>query len=329
MRYLITGGAGFIGSHLAEVLIDRGDEVVALDNLTTGAEINVAPLADHPNFRLVAGSVMDNLLTDELVEDCDSVVHLAAAVGVKLIVEHPARSLRTIIGGTENVLEAAHRYRKPVFVASTSEVYGKNSGKMHEMADRVLGPTSIGRWAYSIGKSVDEVLAFAYWREQELPTIVARFFNTVGPRQTGAYGMVIPRFVTQALRNEDITIYGDGKQSRCFGNVEDVVNGVIALADEPRAVGNVFNLGATEEITIEQLARRIIQLTKSKSKVKFVPYDQAYESGFEDMRRRVPDISKAADLVGFRPRITLHETIRRVAKHIRVELRREKRQAKH
>jgi UDP-glucose 4-epimerase len=311
MRYLITGGAGFIGSHLSEVLIDRGDEVVVLDNLTTGAASNVASLRDHPKFRLVAGSVMDNLLTDELVEECDSVVHLAAAVGVKLIVEHPARSLRTIIGGTENVLEAAHRYRKPALIASTSEVYGKNSGRMHEMADRVLGPTSIGRWAYSIGKSVDEVLAFAYWREQQLPTIVARFFNTVGPRQTGAYGMVVPRFVAQALLGRDVEIHGNGTQTRCFCDVSDVVRAVIGLLDEPKAVGDVFNVGSEEEVTITELADRVLRATGSNSKRRMIPYGEVYGDQYEDMLRRVPDTTKIRTLLAWSPTHDLDAIIKR------------------
>jgi UDP-glucose 4-epimerase len=268
-------------------------------------------LDGNPQFRLVHGSVMDALLVDELVERCDFVVHLASAVGVRLIVEQPARSLRTIVAGTENVLEAAHRYRKPVFVASTSEVYGKNSGKMHEMADRVLGPTSIGRWAYSIGKSVDEVLAFAYWREQQLPTIVARFFNTVGPRQTGAYGMVVPRFVAQALLGRDVEIHGNGTQTRCFCDVSDVVRAVIGLLDEPKAVGDVFNVGSEEEVTITELADRVLRATGSNSKRRMIPYGEVYGDQYEDMLRRVPDTTKIRTLLAWSPTHDLDAIIKR------------------
>jgi UDP-glucose 4-epimerase len=233
------------------------------------------------------------------------------------------RTIETNIIGSEMVLKIANRYRKKVLLASTSEVYGKtNKTPFREEDDMVLGPTSKSRWSYACSKAIDEFLALAYHKKHELPVVVVRLFNTVGPRQTGAYGMVIPRFVTQALRNENITVYGDGKQSRCFANVEDVVKGIIALALEPRAIGHVLNLGATDEISIENLARRIIAITKSRSKLIYIPYDQAYESGFEDMRRRVPDISKAAKLVGYRPRVTLEETIRRVATHLRSELKR-------
>jgi UDP-glucose 4-epimerase len=311
MRYLITGGAGFIGSHLSEALVERGDEVVALDNLTTGAESNLAQLHDNERFCLTLGSIMDPLLVDELAEGCDFIVHLASAVGVKLIVEQPARSLRTIVAGTENVLDAAHRYRKPVFVASTSEVYGKNSGKMHEMADRVLGPTSIGRWAYAIGKSVDEVLAFASWRERGIPTVVARFFNTVGPRQRGAYGMVLPRFVAHALLGSDLEIHGNGTQTRCFCDVTDVVRAVIGLIDSREAVGEVFNVGSEEEVSISELAERVIAATGSASATRTIPYDEVYGDQYEDMLRRVPDTTKIRTLLGWGPAHDLDSIIKR------------------
>jgi UDP-glucose 4-epimerase len=315
VRYLITGGAGFIGSHLSEALVERGDEVVALDNLTTGNEANLAALSNDESFRLVLGSVMDELLVDELVEQCDVIVHLASAVGVKLIVEQPSRSLRTIVAGTEKVLDAAHRYRKKMFVASTSEVYGKNSGKMHENADRVLGPTSVGRWAYSIGKSVDEVLAFAAWREHAIPTVVARFFNTVGPRQIGRYGMVVPRFVASAVLGRDLEIHGDGSQTRCFCDVSDVVRGVLALLDEPRAVGDVFNIGSEEEVSIAELAERVIAAAGSSSARRTIPYEQVYGDQYEDMLRRVPDTAKIRALTGWTPIHDLDSIIKRTLQY--------------
>ncbi len=315
MRYLITGGAGFIGSHLSETLVERGGEVVALDNLTTGTDTNLEHVRDHDRFALVLGSVMDPLLVDELVERCDVVVHLASAVGVKLIVDQPARSLRTIVAGTENVLQAAHRYRRPVFVASTSEVYGKNSGRMHEMADRVLGPTSIGRWAYSIGKSVDEVLAFAAWREHGIPTIVARFFNTVGPRQSGAYGMVLPRFVASALLGRDLEVHGTGSQTRCFCDVSDVVRAIVGLLDEPKAVGEVFNVGSEEEIELADLAQRVITATGSASRCRTIPYGEVYGDQYEDMLRRVPDTTKIRTLLGWAPVYDLDAIIDRTVRY--------------
>jgi len=311
VRYLITGGAGFIGSHLAEAFVARGDDVIVVDNLSTGAERNIEGLRTNEKFRLVLGSVTDGVLVDELVGACDVVVHLASAVGVKLVVEHPARSLRAIVAGTENVLEAAHRYRTPVFVTSTSEVYGKYSGKMHEGADRVIGPTSVGRWAYSIGKSVDEVLAFASWREHGIPTIVARLFNTVGPRQSGAYGMVVPRFVANALLGRDLEIHGTGEQTRCFCDVSDVVRGVLALIDEPKAAGEAFNVGSEEEVSIAELADRVIAAAGSSSSRRMVPYDQLYGDQFEDIPRRVPDTAKVRGLTGWAPAHDLDSIIKR------------------
>lgn len=309
MRYLITGGAGFIGSHLAEALLRRGDEVAILDNLSTGAADNLVDI--RPKVRFIQGSVLDPLLVDEQVEAADCVVHLAAAVGVRLIVEKPLRSFITNIKGTENVLEAAHRYRAKVLIASTSEVYGKSLGDpFREDDDRLIGSNKISRWGYSTSKSVDEVLAFAYHRERGLPIVIARFFNTVGPRQTGAYGMVLPTFVNQAIAGKPLTVYGDGKQSRCFCHVQDVVRALLGLLDERAAEGDVFNVGSTEEVTMRQLAQRVIDMAGSSSSVELVPYDQAYEAGFEDMRRRVPDISKIKATIGWSPERNLDDIIK-------------------
>jgi UDP-glucose 4-epimerase len=316
MRYLITGGAGFIGSHLAEALLGRGDEVTVLDNLSTGAEENLSTVADR--LRFVQGSVMDSLLVDELVEANDVVVHLAAAVGVKLIVERPLHSLLTNIRGSENVLDAAHRYRRKVLLASTSEIYGKNmKGPFSEEDDRVLGSPRVSRWAYSTSKAVDEILAYAYHHERGLPTVVIRLFNTVGPRQTAAYGMVLPRFVEQALNDKALTVHGDGQQTRCFCHVADVIRALLLLLDDPKAEGDVFNVGSTEEVTILEVAERVISATGSGSTVELVPYDQAYESGFEDMRRRLPDISKIKSLTGWEPHRTLDDIIGEVIAEMR------------
>jgi UDP-glucose 4-epimerase len=307
----VTGGAGFIGSHLCEALIARGDGVVALDNLATGDSRNLVHLEGSEGFRLVLGSILDELLVDELVAEADVVVHLAAAVGVRLIVEQPLRSLRTNIRGTEIVLDAVHRYRKMAFVASTSEVYGKNSGRMHEGADRVLGPSSIARWSYSASKAIDEHLAMAFWRERQIPTIIGRFFNTVGPRQTGAYGMVVPRLVAQALLGRPLTIYGDGNQTRCFCDVEDVVRAVIGLLDSPTAVGHVYNIGSEEEVSIRELAGRILEATGSSSPIEFIPYERVYGDQYEDMLRRVPDTSKIRRAIGWTPVHDLDAIIKR------------------
>ncbi|MGH2760716.1 MAG: NAD-dependent epimerase/dehydratase family protein [Actinomycetota bacterium] len=315
MRYLVTGGAGFMGSHLCEALVARGDAVVVLDNLATGASRNLTGVDGHRNFRMVLGSVLDDLLVDELVSECDVVVHLGAAVGVKLIVEQPLKSLRINIRGTEIVLDAVHRYRRTAFIASTSEVYGKNSGKMHEQADRVLGPSSIARWSYSASKAIDEHLAMAYWRERQIPTIVARFFNTVGPRQTGAYGMVLPRFVAWALLGRDITVYGDGSQTRCFCDVEDAVRATIGLLDERSAVGEVFNVGSEEEISIRELAERILEATGSSSSIRFLPYDEVYGDQYEDMLRRAPDTTKIRRAIGWRPQHDLDAIVKRTIEY--------------
>jgi UDP-glucose 4-epimerase len=316
MRYLVTGGAGFIGSHLSHALLARGDTVTVLDNLSTGRFGNLEAIRDRLTF--VRGSVLDPLLVDELTEDADVVIHLAAAVGVRLIVEKPLRSFITNIKGTENVLEAAHRYRCKVLIASTSEVYGKSQGDaFKEDDDRLVGSNHISRWGYATSKSVDEVLAFAYARERDLRVVVARFFNTTGPRQTGAYGMVLPRFVEQALRNDPLTVYGDGGQSRCFCHVEDVVRGVLGLIDDPAAEGDVFNIGSTQEITVMELAQRVIARAGSSSEIELVPYEIAYTEGFEDMRRRVPDISKIGNLIGWKPERNLDQIIDEVLEEMR------------
>lgn len=309
-RYLITGGAGFIGSHLAEAILARGDHVVALDNLSTGRFANLDHVGAHPHFRFVQGSVLDELVVDEAVHECDTVVHLAAAVGVKLIVEQALRSFTTNIRGSEVVLGAAHRYRRPILVASTSEVYGKNNaGPLNETMDRVLGPTSVERWSYSTAKAVDEILAFLYHRERGLPAVVARFFNTVGPRQSPAYGMVIPRLVRQALAGQPLTVHGDGHQSRTFCHVSDTVDAILRLLDEPAAVGEPFNVGGTREISVLQLAELIRERTGSSSPLEIVPYEQVYARGFEDMRRRVPDTTKLRDLTGWQPTRSLEDIL--------------------
>lgn len=308
MRYLITGGAGFVGSHLAEALLEEGHEVTILDNFSTGSPANLSGIADRA--QLFHGSVLDPLLVDELTENSDTVIHLAAAVGVRLIVEKPLRSFITNIKGTENVLEAAHRYRCKVLLASTSEVYGKSLGDpFKEDDDRLIGSNKVSRWGYSTSKSVDEVLGFAYHRERGLPTVVVRLFNTVGPRQTGSYGMVLPRFVQQAVANEPLTVYGDGLQSRCFCHVRDVVNALIGLLAEPSAEGDVFNVGSTEEISMLDLAHRVIAACGSSSSPQLIPYEDAYEEGFEDMRRRVPDIGKIYGATGWRPQRDLTSII--------------------
>ena len=314
MRYLITGGAGFIGSHLAERLLDRGDHVVLLDNLSTGSVDNVRHLKSSERMQYHLDNIENRQLLAELVDDADIVVHLAAAVGVKLIVESPVRTIETNVNGTQLILEAACKKRKLVVTASTSEVYGKNTNvPFHEDADLVLGPTTKGRWSYAASKALDEFLALSYWKEKKLPVIVVRFFNTVGPRQTGRYGMVLPNFVKSALDNRPISVYGNGKQSRCFCDVKDTVEAVIRLMDTSKSIGEVVNVGNTEEITIEDLAARVKQRTGSSSPIEYIPYDQAYEPGFEDMMRRVPAVEKLEALTGFRPRTSLNEIIDRVS----------------
>ena len=306
MRVLITGGAGFIGSHLSDAYLERGDEVFVIDDLSTGSFDNIAHLKKHPRFNYTIGSVNDQPVLAELVDQCDVIFHLAAAVGVKLIVESPVRTIENNVHGTEVVLSLANKKKKKVLVASTSEVYGLSAEvPFREDGNLVMGATTKGRWSYACSKAIDEFLALAYWREKKLPTVIVRLFNTVGPRQTGQYGMVIPTFVKQALAGRQITVYGDGQQSRCFGYVGDVVGALIKLMDKEEAVGQVFNIGSSEEVTIFELAKRIKELTSSESEITFVPYDEAYEEGFEDMPRRVPDTSKINALVGFRPRMSL------------------------
>ena len=318
MRYLITGGAGFIGSHLAERLLARGDRVVLLDNLSTGSMDNIRHLKASGQMEYHLDNIENLQLLAELVDDADIIVHLAAAVGVKLIVESPVRTIETNVNGTQRILEAACKKRKLVLTASTSEVYGKNTNvPFHEDADLVLGPTTKGRWSYAASKALDEFLALSYWKEKKLPVIVVRLFNTVGPRQTGRYGMVLPNFVKQAIDNEPIQVYGNGQQSRCFCDVRDTVEGLIRLMDTDRSIGEVVNVGNTEEVTIEGLAQLVKQRTGSSSPIEFIPYDQAYEPGFEDMMRRVPCVDKLEALTGFRPQTSLNEIIDRVTTFFR------------
>ncbi|MGH9874546.1 MAG: GDP-mannose 4,6-dehydratase [Pyrinomonadaceae bacterium] len=306
MRVLITGGAGFIGSHLADAYLERGDEVLVIDDLSTGTIDNIQHLKSNPKFHYTIDSVHNQPVTAELVDQCDVVFHLAAAVGVKLIVESPVRTIETNVRGTEVVLALANKKQKRVLIASTSEVYGLSADvPFKEDGNLVMGATTKGRWSYACSKAIDEFLALAYWREKKLPTTIVRLFNTVGPRQTGRYGMVIPTFVKQALAGRPITVYGDGKQTRCFGYVGDVVGALIKLMDSAESVGQVFNIGSSEEISILQLAEKVKQLTQSTSEIVFVPYDDAYEEGFEDMPRRVPDTTKISQLVGFKPQMTL------------------------
>lgn len=316
MRYLITGGAGFIGSHLAEALLGRGEEVFILDDLSTGSVENIRHLKSHPRFHYKFDSIQDRHLLAEWVDESDIVVHLAAAVGVRLIVESPVRTLETNVHGTQLVLDAASKKKKLVFIASTSEVYGKSDKvPFHEDADLVLGPTTKGRWSYAASKALDEFLALSYWKERKQPVMIARLFNTVGPRQTGRYGMVLPNFVRQALDRMPITVFGTGQQSRCFCDVRDTVEAILRLLRNDRAVGEVVNIGTDEEITIEALAHMVKQRTKSDSPVTFVPYDQAYEPGFEDMPRRVPALGKLEKMTGFRPRTPLSEIVDRIVEH--------------
>ena len=313
MRVLITGGAGFIGSHLSDAYLNRGDEVFIIDDLSTGSFENIRHLKDHPSFHYTIESVHHQHIMAELVDQCDVIFHLAAAVGVKLIVESPVNTIETNVHGTEVVLSLANKKKKKVLIASTSEVYGLSTQvPFKEDGNLVMGATTKGRWSYACSKAIDEFLALAYWREKKLPTIVVRLFNTVGPRQTGQYGMVIPTFVKQALSDRPITVYGDGKQSRCFCFVGDVVGALMKLMDDEQAVGEVFNVGSNQEITIGDLARKVKELTTSESEIVLVPYDEAYEEGFEDMPRRIPDISKVKEQIGFQPQMNLDGILRSV-----------------
>ena len=318
MRYLITGGAGFIGSHLAERLLARGDHVVLLDNLSTGSVDNIRHLKSQDRLQHHFDDIENRQLVAELVDDADVVVHLAAAVGVKLIVESPVRTIETNVNGTQMILEAACKKRKMVLTASTSEVYGKNTNvPFHEDSDLVLGATTKGRWSYAASKALDEFLALSYWKEKKLPVIVVRLFNTVGPRQTGRYGMVLPNFVKSALDHAPIQVYGNGKQSRCFCDVRDTVEGLIRLMDTEKSIGEVVNVGNTEEVSIEELAKLVKHRTASNSSIEYIPYDKAYEPGFEDMMRRVPNVDKLHKLTGFRPQTPLNEIVDRVTAFFR------------
>jgi UDP-glucose 4-epimerase len=318
VKALITGGAGFIGSHLAERLLRDGHEVAVLDNLSTGSIDNISHLKNTAGFSYAIDSVTNESLLAEMIDRSDVVFHLAAAVGVKLIVEQPVHTIETNVHGTEVVLKHANKKKKLVFIASTSEVYGKSTDvPFREGAELVLGATVKHRWAYACSKLIDEFLALAYWKERKLPVIIVRLFNTVGPRQTGQYGMVLPTFVRQALAGQPITVFGDGRQTRSFTYVGDVVDALIKLAAEPRAVGGVFNIGNTDEVSIRELAERVKTLSGSQSPIQYVPYDEAYEAGFEDMPRRVPDISKISALVGYQPKLELNDIIKTVIEHIR------------
>jgi len=318
VKALITGGAGFIGSHLAERLLHDGYDVSIIDDLSTGSIDNIAHLKSDTRFSYVIDSVTNEPLLAELIDQSDIVFHMAAAVGVKLIVEQPVRTIETNVHGTEVVLKHANKKKKLVFIASTSEVYGKSTAlPFKEGSDLVLGASVKHRWAYACSKLIDEFLALAYWKERKLPVVIVRLFNTVGPRQTGQYGMVLPTFVRQALAGQPITVFGDGRQSRSFTYVGDVVDALVKLATEPRAIGEVFNIGNPGEVTIGELAARVKTLTGSQSDIQLIPYDEAYEAGFEDMPRRVPDISKLCALIGFRPKLELDEIIGTVIEHIR------------
>jgi UDP-glucose 4-epimerase len=314
MRSAVTGGAGFVGSHLVENLLNRGDEVVVLDNLSTGSAHNLDAVRHNPRLTIVTGSILDKDAVASIVKGADRVFHLAAAVGVNLIVEQPLTGLRTNIHGTENVLDACKEFGATLLLVSTSEIYGKNTAdRLTEDSDRILGSPLLSRWTYAAAKGIDEAFAHAYWTEYGLDVAIVRLFNTVGPRQTGRYGMVVPNLVGQALRNEPLTVFGDGHQTRCFSYVGDVVPAMIQLSEERSAYGQAFNLGGAEEISILALAERIITSTGSSSKVELIPYEEAYAPGFEDMRRRVPDNTRANQLVGFVPATPLDEIIRRVA----------------
>ena len=316
MHYLITGGAGFIGSHLADALLARGNRVTIIDDLSTGSMANIRHLRENGRFKYVIDTMLNPPLLAELVDDADAIFHLAAAVGVKLIVESPVRTIETNVRATELILSVASKKKKKVLITSTSEVYGKNAVvPFTEESDLVLGATTRGRWSYACSKAIDEFYAIAYWRERHLPTVVVRLFNTVGPRQTGRYGMVIPRFVSQALSNEPITVYGDGTNSRCFTHVSDAVRALIALMETDVAVGQVFNVGNTEEIRILDLAERVKAMTGSRSEIVYVPYSVAYEENFEDMPRRVPCLEKIGRTIGWAPTIALTEILESVIEH--------------
>jgi len=318
MKYLVTGGAGFIGSHLCDALTKRGDSVVVLDNLSTGNRKNIEHLLNHPAFELIEDSVLNVAAVNQAVASVDHVLHLAAAVGVFTIVDKPLESLATNLRGTENILEAAHKHHKEVLIASSSEIYGKNAGgALNEESDRIVGSPLKSRWSYSEAKAIDESMAYFYYQEKKLAVRIIRFFNTVGPRQVGHYGMVVPRFVSAALKNEPLTVYGTGSQSRCFCHVHDAISGLLAVIDSNATLGEVFNIGNDEEITIEDLAREIIEITGSSSIIEKVLYEKAYAPGFEDMQRRIPDISKIKRVVGWTPKLSLDSIISDIANHLK------------
>jgi len=313
MKILITGGAGFIGSHLAEALLSNGDEVIILDDLSTGSYQNIEHIDDGKRLRLIVDNVCDEKIVNECVKDVQAVFHLASAVGVNMIIDQPIRTIETIVGGTETVMRSCARYRRPILITSTSEVYGKGiKVPFKEDDDCVMGPTTKRRWSYACAKALDEFLAMAHWYHSKLPVVIARLFNTVGPRQTGQYGMVVPRFIRQGLRGEPITVYGDGSQSRCFGHVKDIVNALIPLSKNSRAYGQVFNIGSDEEITMLDLAKLVCEMTGNKSEIVFIPYQQAYGEGFDDMQRRVPDLSKIKKLLGYEPKHDLRNILQDV-----------------
>lgn len=328
MKTLITGGAGFVGSHLADKLIEAGDQVTVIDDLSTGRYENVAHLEGNENFRLIIDTVLNRNLMEELVRDADRVFHMASAVGVRLIMEQPVKTIETIFHGTDIVLGFCSRYRKRVLIPSTSEVYGKGTSVPFREDDDILkGSTSKHRWAYACAKELDEFLSLAFWKENRLPVVVVRLFNTVGPRQTGQYGMVVPRFIRAALNNEPIPVYGDGEQSRCFGHVSDVVRGLIKLIETPECYGQVVNIGNPEEITIKGLAEKAIKMTGSSSEIEYISFEEVYGEGFEDMQRRVPSIDKANRLIGFQPTKTLDDIINDVADQFREEMKVESQKA--
>ena len=318
MKYLVTGGAGFIGSHLCDALIKRGDSVVVLDNFSTGNRQNIDHLLRNASFELIEGSILDTEIVDKAVASVDHVIHLAAAVGVFTIVDKPLESITTNLRGTENVLEASHKHQKEVLIASSSEIYGKNAGgALNEESDRIVGSPLKSRWSYSEAKAIDESMAYFYYQEKKLAVRIVRFFNTVGPRQVGHYGMVVPRFVSAALNNKPLTVYGTGSQSRCFCHVYDAVEGLLAVIDSNATLGEVFNIGNDEEITIEDLAHEIIESTGSASVIEKVLYEKAYAAGFEDMQRRIPDISKIKRVVGWAPKLSLDSIISDIANHLK------------
>lgn len=320
MKILITGGAGFVGSHLADKLIDQGHEITVIDDLSTGRYSNVEHLEGTPNFRLIIDTVLNQDLMEELIRESDRVFHMASAVGVRLIMEQPVKTIETIFHGTDVVLKYCSRYRKRVLIPSTSEVYGKGASiPFREEDDLLTGATDKHRWAYACAKTLDEFLALAHWKETRLPVVVVRLFNTVGPRQTGQYGMVVPRFIHSAMKNEPITVFGDGTQQRCFGHVLDVVEGLSKLLESPQCFGQVINLGNDEEVSILGLAEKAIELSGSKSEIRFIPYEEAYGDGFEDMRRRVPGLNKAKKLIGYQPTRSLNEIINDVANEFKKE----------